>query len=128
MTTDKYLKFAIFFSLTAVILGAMGAHALKDSLSSEKLISFQTGIRYQMFHGIALLILVLNSEKFNYKLKRSLNLMIAGIFCFSFSIYFLSIQETLGIWLGFLGPITPIGGLLLISSWANLFFTIKKND
>ncbi len=101
MRTDKYIKFAIFFALTAVILGAMRAYALKELLSTEQLSSFQTGIRYQMFHAISILILALNIEKFNTKIKRSLHLIVAGVFCFSFSIYLLSIQEILGVNLGF---------------------------
>ena len=126
MTTDKFIKFAIFFTVTAVALGALGAHALKEVLTESQLHSFETGVRYQLFHALALLVLALNAEKFNQHLKKSLVLMTAGICCFSFSIYLLSIQEAVGISLSFLGPITPIGGLLLISAWLVLFFSIKK--
>jgi len=126
MTIDKFIKIAIFFAVTAVALGALGAHALKDILSDSQLHSFETGIRYQLFHAITLLILALNTEKFNHHLKKSLKLMTTGVYLFSFSIYLLSIQDVIGISLTFLGPITPIGGLLLITSWALLFFSIKK--
>jgi len=126
MTTDKFIKVAIFFAVTAVALGALGAHALKEILTETQLYSFETGVRYQFFHALAILFLALNTEKFNHQLKRSLYLMTAGICCFSFSIYLLSLQHTLGISLSFLGPITPIGGLLLISAWIMLFFSIKK--
>jgi len=126
MTTDKFIKVAIFFAVTAVALGALGAHALKEILTETQLHSFETGVRYQFFHALAILFLALNTEKFNHQLKRSLYLMTAGICCFSFSIYLLSLQHTLGISLSFLGPITPIGGLLLISAWIMLFFSIKK--
>ena len=126
MTTDKFIKFAIFFAVTAVALGALGAHALKEVLTKSQLHSFETGVRYQLFHALALLVLALNTEKFNQHLKKSLTLMTAGICCFSFSIYLLSIPEAVGISLSFLGPITPIGGLLLISAWLLLFFSIKK--
>ena len=126
MTTDKFIKVAIFFAVTAVALGAFGAHALKEILTETQLHSFETGVRYQFFHALAILFLALNTEKFNHQLKRSLYLMTAGICCFSFSIYLLSLQHTLGISLSFLGPITPIGGLLLISAWIMLFFSIKK--
>jgi uncharacterized membrane protein YgdD (TMEM256/DUF423 family) len=126
MTTDKFIKFAIFFAVTAVTLGALGAHALKEVLTESQLHSFETGVRYQLFHALALLVLALNAEKFNQHLKKSLTLMTVGICCFSFSIYLLSIQESAGISLSFLGPITPIGGLLLISAWLLLFFSIKK--
>ena len=126
MTTDKFIKFAIFFAVTAVALGALGAHALKEALTESQLHSFETGVRYQLFHALALLVLALNSEKFNQNLKKSLVLMIAGICLFSFSIYLLSIQEAAEISLSFLGLITPLGGLLLISAWLVLFFSIKK--
>ena len=126
MTTDKFIKIAISFAVTAVALGALGTHALKEVLTESQLHSFETGVRYQLFHALALLVLVLNAEKFNQHLKKSLTLMTVGICLFSFSIYLLSIQETVGISLSFLGPITPIGGLLLISAWLLLFCSIKK--
>ena len=127
MTTDKFMNIAIFFAVTAVALGALGAHALKEILTENQLHSFETGVRYQFFHALAILFLALNTEKFNPKLNRSLYLMTTGICCFSFSIYLLSLQDILGFSLSFLGPITPIGGLLLISAWIMLFFSIKKN-
>ena len=126
MTIDKFINIAIFLAVTAVSLGALGAHSLKEILSKTELHSFETGIRYQLFHAITLLILALNTEKFNHHLKKSLVLMNTGICLFSFSIYMLSIQNIIGISLSFLGPITPIGGLLLIASWIVLFFCIKK--
>ena len=126
MTTDKFIKIAIFFAVTAVTLGALGAHALKDILSDSQLHSFETGARYQLFHAITLLILALNPEKFNHHLNKSLKLMTAGICFFSFSIYLLSIQDAIGVSLSYLGTITPIGGLLLICAWLILFFSIKK--
>jgi len=126
MTTDKFIKIAISFAVTAVALGALGTHALKEVLTESQLHSFETGVRYQLFHALALLVLVLNAEKFNQHLKKSLTLMTVGICLFSFSIYLLSIQEAVGTSLSFLGPITPIGGLLLISAWLLLFCSIKK--
>ena len=126
MTIDKFMNIAIFFAVTAVALGALGAHALKEILTENQLHSFETGVRYQFFHALAILFLALNTEKFNPKLNRSLYLMTTGICCFSFSIYLLSLQDILGFSLSFLGPITPIGGLLLISAWIMLFFSIKK--
>jgi len=126
MTTDKFIKTAIFFAVTAVALGALGAHALKEILSDNQLHSFETGVRYQLFHAITLLMLALNTEKFNHHLNKSLKLMTTGICLFSFSIYLLSIQDAIGVSLSVLGPITPIGGLLLICAWLILFFSIKK--
>ena len=90
MTIDKFIKVAIFFAVTAVALGALGAHALKEILTENKLHSFETGVRYQFFHALAILFLALNTEKFNPKLNRSLYLMTTGICCFSFSLIYVT--------------------------------------
>jgi uncharacterized membrane protein YgdD (TMEM256/DUF423 family) len=126
MTAENSIKMAILFCLSAVISGAFGAHALKEVLSESQLNSFQTGIRYQFFHGLAILILSLNSKKFTDRLSSIIKIMSAGIILFSFSIYLLNIQDLIGFSTSYLGPITPIGGLLLITSWTLLFFSIKK--
>ena len=126
MTTENSIKMAILFCLSAVILGAFGAHALKEVLSENQLSSFQTGIRYQFFHGLAILVLSFNMNYFTDRLSSIIKIMSAGIILFSFSIYLLNIQDLVGFPMSFLGPITPIGGLLLITSWILLFFSIKK--
>jgi uncharacterized membrane protein YgdD (TMEM256/DUF423 family) len=126
MTTENSIKIAILFCLSAVILGAFGAHALKEVLSESQLSSFQTGVRYQFFHGLAILILSFNMNYFTKKLSSIIKIMSVGIILFSFSIYLLNIQYLIGFSMSYLGPITPIGGLLLITSWIGLFFSIKK--
>lgn len=125
---NKYFKVGVIFAFTSVILGAFGAHLLKDLLSADELSSFKTGVRYQMFHALGIIILSLNTSKFTDKLNTVLQIMSFGVILFSFSIYFLSLQNILNISLSFLGVITPIGGLFLISSWMLLFFIVKKND
>jgi uncharacterized membrane protein YgdD (TMEM256/DUF423 family) len=126
MTTENFIKIAILFCLSAVILGAFGAHALKEVLSENQLSSFQTGVRYQFFHGLTILILSFNMNYFTHRLSSIIKIMSAGIILFSFSIYLLNIQDLIGFSMSYLGPITPIGGLLLITSWIGLFFSIKK--
>ena len=126
MTTENSIKIAIRFCLSAVILGAFGAHALKEMLSESQLSSFQTGVRYQFFHGLTILILSLNMNYFTKRLSSIIKIMSVGIILFSFSIYLLNIQYLIGFSMSYLGPITPIGGLLLITSWIGLFFSIKK--
>jgi uncharacterized membrane protein YgdD (TMEM256/DUF423 family) len=123
----NFIKVAILFCTTSVVLGAFGAHLLKDLLTEHQLSSFQTGIRYQMFHGLSILILSLNKNYFTEKLNRVLQLMSVGIILFSLSIYLLNLQELLELPLSFLGPVTPLGGLFLIVSWILLFFNVKKN-
>lgn len=120
--------FGAAFGLLAVILGAMGAHALKSELSIDQLESFQTGVRYQIYHAIMLFIIA-NRNNANSKLLNTVStLFIIGIILFSFSIYLLSTRSITGIEeLSFLGPITPIGGLFLISGWIMLLLgAIRK--
>jgi uncharacterized membrane protein YgdD (TMEM256/DUF423 family) len=116
------LVFAAFFGATAIILGAFGAHLLKKKLSTEQLQSFETGIKYQMYHAIILLVL-------GFQLKESSTIdqyiflaFIIGTLLFSFSIYGLVISSTKNKKIKFLGPITPLGGLFLVAGWLLLFY------
>ncbi|SEM15983.1 Uncharacterized membrane protein YgdD, TMEM256/DUF423 family [Chryseobacterium taichungense] len=121
------LVFGAVYGMLSVILGAFGAHALKKILSVERLESFETGVRYQMYAAFFLLI-VGYMLKFDTSSQKWISiLMIAGTMLFSFSIYGLSMQDYFGINLKFLGPITPLGGLLMIVSWALLIFYVAKN-
>jgi uncharacterized membrane protein YgdD (TMEM256/DUF423 family) len=110
---------AAIAGFTAVAIGALGAHALKPLLSENQLQSFETGVKYHFYHAIVLLIIgIWCEQKRTEKLKWAANLIIAGIICFSGSIYLLStahLYTSSG--LKFLGPITPIGGLLFMSAW-----------
>lgn len=121
------LVFGAVYGMLSVILGAFGAHALKKILSVERLESFETGVRYQMYAAFFLLIAgyILKFETSSEKWISIL--MIAGTMLFSFSIYFLSMQDYLGANLKFLGPITPLGGLLMILSWGMLILYFVKN-
>lgn len=103
--------------LISIVLGAFGAHALKELVKEEQLISFETGVRYQMIHGLALLVLGLNASRHSFQLKSIFRLLLIGVILFSVSIYFLSLQDVLEVKLKFLGPITPLGGLLMIVGW-----------
>ena len=103
--------------LISIVLGAFGAHALKELVKEEQLISFETGVRYQMIHGLALLVLGLNANRHSFQLKLIFRLLLGGVILFSVSIYFLSLQDVLEAKLKFLGPITPLGGLLMIVGW-----------
>ena len=115
------------YGLLSVLLGAFGAHALKKIISVEKLQSFETGVRYQMYAALFLLIIgyILKFETGTEKWISII--MIVGTFLFSVSIYLLSMSEAWGTNFKFLGPITPLGGLLMIISWAMLIFYFAKN-
>lgn len=114
------------YGLLSVVLGAFGAHAFKKILSIERLESFETGVRYQMYAAFFLLIVgyILKFETTSEKWISIL--MIAGTFLFSVSVYFLSFQDVWGVNLKFLGPITPLGGLFMIISWAMLIWYFTK--
>ena len=114
------------YGLLSVVLGAFGAHKIKKILSIERLESFETGVRYQMYAAFFLLIVgyILKFETTSEKWISIL--MIAGTFLFSVSIYFLAFQDYLGMNLKFLGPITPLGGLFMIISWGMLIWYFVK--
>jgi uncharacterized membrane protein YgdD (TMEM256/DUF423 family) len=120
----KILLAAAFLGITAIILGAFGAHALKKVLSVEQLQSFEVGVRYQMYH--ALFLLFIGVFAFLNEKERLLIfwLTISGVLFFSGSIYLLAINGITNLKTKFLGPVTPIGGLLLISAWGYLFYAI----
>lgn len=114
------------YGLLSVVLGAFGAHAFKKILSLERLESFETGVRYQMYAAFFLLI-VGYILKFDTSSQKWISLlMIFGTILFSVSIYFLSFQDYWGVNLKFLGPITPLGGLLMIISWGMLILYFAK--
>ncbi len=124
----KFVITGITLILLSIVLGAFGAHALKEILKGmpEKIASFETGVRYQTYSGFAFLIIGLNKDKFQFSLKSIFTCWMLGTLFFSVSIYFLAIQSVLGVSLKFLGPITPLGGLLLISGWALLLLKFIK--
>lgn len=108
---------AALFGGLAIILGAFGAHAFKKILSAEKLESFEVGVRYQMYAALTLLILGFNFS-FDLQSERvAFYLITLGTLLFSVGIYFLSFAEYWKKNLKFLGPITPLGGLLMIAGW-----------
>ena len=115
----KILIKAGILGLIAVVFGAFGAHALKKILTPEYLESFQTGVRYQIIHAVVLLFLFLVIEKYqSKKMIIAAHLIFYGVLLFSGSIYILTLKNILGIEiLKFAGPITPIGGVLLILGW-----------
>ena len=113
----KNLVITCFLGLVAIILGAFGAHALKDVLSSVQLLSFETAVRYQMYHVIVLLF-VNTYEGFSLPQKNKISyLFFGGILLFSGSIYVLQFTEVTAKSIWFL---TPLGGCFLIVGWCLL--------
>jgi len=118
MSRNILIKAGIL-GMIAVLGGAFGAHALKEILSPEHLASFNTGVRYQMIHAVVLIGLFLLGIKFEMKQFRiAAQLIFWGVILFSGSIYLLTLKNIIGVEaLKFAGPITPIGGLLIITGW-----------
>lgn len=116
----NYLAATALLGAITIILGAFGAHALKEILSTESLKSFETAVRYQMYHVLLLLLVNLNSF-LNEKTKKQLSIIfMVGILFFSGSIYCITLLKVpaKSIWFT-----TPLGGLFLITGW--IFLAIK---
>lgn len=110
----KNLIVASLFGLSAVILGAFGAHALKEMLTTDELMSFETAVRYQMYHALVLLFIAI-FDGFTAKQKKIINTFFyVGVLFFSGSIYIIQLTSVTAksIWF-----ITPLGGLFLIGGW-----------
>ncbi|UOK41470.1 MULTISPECIES: DUF423 domain-containing protein [Flavobacterium] len=121
---ETVLAFGALYGGLAVIFGAFGAHALKKRMSEDLLKSFETGVKYQMYHAIVLLVLP-QLLTFSSTLEESIGwCFIAGILLFSFSIYGLCLTSMTGNKWRFLGPITPLGGLLLVTGWTLLLLSV----
>jgi len=111
------LVLASLFGSTGIILGAFGAHAFRKILSEEKLASFEVGVRYQMYSAFFLLVVGFQFDFVQYAERLAVYGVTIGTLLFSVSIYFLSFAEYWKKNLRFLGPITPLGGLLMIIGW-----------
>ena len=120
----EYLVVASIFGALAIILGAFGAHTLKNTLSESSLASFETGVRYQMYHAIVLLF-VNSYSKFSLKQLNRINVALSiGVFLFSGSIFAIAF----GIPAKFIWFVTPLGGLLLILGWVFMLLSFLKRD
>ena len=122
----KIISTGAILGMLAIILGAFGAHALKKVLSIEELATFETGVRYQMYHALFLLFIGMIQE-ISQKAKKTIHyLVIFGILFFSGSIYLLATNNLTSFDFKIIGFATPVGGLLLILAWTVLFLTIMK--
>lgn len=120
----KILIAGSILGLIAIVLGAFGAHALKALISTEMQQTFETGVRYQMYHALFLLCV---GGFFDLKKKPKhliLYFVVFGILCFSGSLYLLATNELTAYNFNSIGFITPIGGLLLIIAWFILLIKI----
>jgi len=125
---DKKIAFisAILAALT-IALGAFGAHGLKEMVSADSLASFEVGVRYQMYHSISLLLISFAAVITSKTRKWVFLFFIFGIIFFCGSIYFLALKEILPFSVSFMGPVTPIGGILFIIGWLRLAYGLLTN-
>ncbi len=119
---------ASFFGLTAVALGAFGAHGLEDKISDDQLDNWGTAVDYQFYHTVALLFLATFSRAKNTYIRFSFVTFTLGILLFSGSLYLLSTRTLTDFGSpAILGPITPIGGLCFMLGWLGLLVATVKN-
>lgn len=116
----------VIFGTLAIVLGAFATHGLKEILHEEALDSFKTGVTYQMYHALFLLILGSVQKLTATRKKEIFYLITTGTIFFSFSIYLLSTSAHTGIDFGFLGIMTPFGGVLLIAGWILFGYRVFK--
>lgn len=122
----KIVITASVLAAVTIAIGALGAHALEQRISVKALAAFETGVRYQMYHVLALLMLGLATTIPIGVRKWTSWFFIFGIVFFSGSIYLLSLNSILTIDTKFLGPLTPIGGFCFILGWLRLAFGVFK--
>ena len=115
-----FIKIGIIFSMLTVIIGAFGAHSLSNIIG-DKIETFKTGVQYQIFHSLSLIITGILSKVFEVDLSGAAYFFIAGIILFSGSLYLISIYKY-----SFLGMVAPIGGLSFIIGWAFLLYKISN--
>lgn len=120
----KIVLTALVFGIFTIVLGAFGAHGLKQYLSAEQLSSFEVGVKYLMFHALFLMFVASTNFVEENEKKAIFYFTLFGTLFFSGSIFLLTTKSVSGIDFKFLGPVTPIGGLLLIVAWIWLFIKI----
>ena len=119
-----FIRLGSFMALLAVALGAFGSHGLRGAISADELATFETGVRYQFYHALATLAVgILLYMRRTPMLLRAGWLFIGGITLFSGSLYLISFSGIFNFKATLLGPITPIGGVLLMLGWAALLWS-----
>jgi len=125
---SKYISLAAYIGAVTVALGAFGAHALKGKLTPDALGIFETAVRYQFYHVIALLATgIVYSIRSTKLTGAAANLFIAGIILFSGSLYALTFIKNSGNEsFNWLGAVTPFGGVCFIAGWVCLGVGVGK--
>jgi uncharacterized membrane protein YgdD (TMEM256/DUF423 family) len=134
MQQSAVLRSSFVLLALTVILGAFGAHGLREKLDAESLKSWNTATQYAFIHGLGIILIQWGSAAKQLDLRRTQlasGLMLLGILFFSGSIYLLTTTSLHGLAVSWLGPITPVGGLLFVAGWlmafAATFHTKREN-
>lgn len=122
-TNKRYFLVAGIFLLLAVIIGAFGAHGLKPHLSLKELATYETGVTYQFYHGLALLLVCLISHSLKVNLKWVMHFFTFGIVFFSFNCYLYAVTG-----IKFFGIIVPLGGTSFILGWLTFIIKMSKYE
>jgi uncharacterized membrane protein YgdD (TMEM256/DUF423 family) len=122
----KIIKAAAFFGFIAIAFGAFGAHALKKMVGILEVNTFETGVRYQMYHALFLLFVGTTNSISNTAKKFIYFSTLFGILLFSGSLYFLALNSLLPFNFKPFGFVTPIGGLLFLTAWFWLFVNLSR--
>jgi uncharacterized membrane protein YgdD (TMEM256/DUF423 family) len=117
---------ASILAATSIMLGAFGAHALKELITAERLLTFEVGVRYQMYIALSLLVFAICEDRFQFEIRLVRILMLAGILLFSGSIYLIALSDIWVLNTKILGPLTPIGGLCIIIGWTVFIYRVWK--
>jgi len=125
----SFLVVGIILAGLAVALGAFGAHGLKKMVDEQSVEIFKTGVQYQFYHALALIVTAILSQKFVAReLNWAGNLFIGGIILFSGSLYTITAFKAMTAPIPmFIGPITPLGGVLFIAGWFFLLIAVLKS-
>lgn len=121
MHAKRFLIIGALLAMFSVVFGAFGAHLLKSTLSVNRFETFSTAVDYQFWHALSLMLVGVSGVKLNSKSWRLAGyLLLAGTLIFSGSLYLLIATNT-----GWLGAITPIGGILMIMGWALFAWSLR---
>ncbi|WP_116124451.1 DUF423 domain-containing protein [Lewinella sp. IMCC34183] len=126
MNAQQLIRLAALLGAGSVALGAFGAHGLRTLVGPDQLAIYETGVRYLFYHTFALglaAVLWRQPQVQRSRLKLAAWLWLLGIFLFSGSLFALSLRAVHGLPVAFLGPVTPVGGLLLIGGWVAFFLS-----
>ena len=124
---EKFIRLAALSGAVTVVIGAFGAHALKQHLTEYQIAIYEKGVQYQFIHTLAVMVIgaVMQRREASKWLSLAGWLLLAGIVCFSGSLYLLACRNLISLSVAWAGPITPIGGICFVSGWIALFAGIR---